>query len=140
MKISVTSRKTSREAEFENANIGEDFDSALALVGKEVMYSLYVDSAVIRAQSVVRGKLDKLNEDGTTKFSIDEAITAGGSYKPGLAAPRVGGGKRSKSELDQLLEALKAHKAGTAVLAKDVFKQKFARAKELLEQASSILA
>jgi len=135
MKISVSSPKSQRLGlEFENKNIGENFDEAVALVGKEVMYSLYADAAIIRGQSVVRLKLDKLDEAGKPLFTAEEALKAGAAYKPVLAAPRTGGGRKpAKSELDQLVEKVKAHKAGTAVMPDADYKAARARIKELLE-------
>jgi hypothetical protein len=134
MKISVNSPKSKRSIEFENNNIGTTFDEAIALNGKEVVYSLYVDAAVIRAQAVGRLKLDKLAENGQPLFTAEEAIKAASAYKPSVAAPRTGAGRKpQKSELDQLVEKVKAHKAGEAVMPDADFKAARSRIKELLE-------
>lgn len=131
MKISVNSPKSNRAVEFENANIGDNFAKAVALNGEAIVFSLYQDAAVVRAQASARLKLDKKNENGDTVFTAEDAITAGATYRPAVAAPRVG---KAKDELDVILGKLQAHKAGTALLEADELKTLRKRAKELLEE------
>jgi hypothetical protein len=136
MKISVNSPKSRRSVEFDNQNIGANFDEAVALVGKDAVYVGYAQDAVIGAQGAARLKLDKgfnKGENGQPVFTVEDAVNAGNSFRPGVKAIRAGGGKASKSELDQLVEKVKAHKAGTAVLPDADFKAARSRIKELLE-------
>lgn len=91
--IKVKSPKSGREVTFVNENIGNDLNDAIAKNGAEVVFSMYEDSAVIRAQARARGVLDRADKEGNFTETVEAAAQAGAAYKPTLTARTPGTSK-----------------------------------------------
>jgi hypothetical protein len=92
--IEVKSPKTDRSIEFER-DFGDSLEKASEMFGADVVHSIFVAQAIIRAQGAARTTLD--NSDNST----DIAMEAGKSYTPGVAR-RGGGGKKKEDPYDIL--------------------------------------
>ena len=97
--IEVKSPKTDRSVSFER-DFGDTLEKAAEMFGADVVHSIFVAQAVIRAQGAARTTLD--NGDN----SSEQAVESGQSYTPGVA--RRGGGKKKADPFDQLAEKVKS--------------------------------
>ena len=97
--IEVKSPKTDRSISFER-DFGDTLEKAAEMFGADVVHSIFVAQAVIRAQGAARTTLD--NGDN----SSEQAVESGQSYTPGVA--RRGGGKKKADPFDQLAEKVKS--------------------------------
>ena len=97
--IEVKSPKTDRSVSFER-DFGDTLEKAAEMFGADVVHSIFVAQAVIRAQGAARTTLD--NGDN----SSEQAAESGQSYTPGVA--RRGGGKKKADPFDQLAEKVKS--------------------------------
>ena len=98
--IEVKSPKTDRSVSFER-DFGDTLDKAAEMFGAEVVHSIFVAQAIIRAQGAARTTLD--NGDN----SAEQAIESGQSYTPGVAR-RGGGGKKKADPFDLLADKVKS--------------------------------
>ena len=83
--ITVKSPKTDREVEFVR-DFGSTIEESVELFGADVVHSIFIAQATIRAQGSARTVLDKDDK------SADDAIKAGETYTPGVV--RKGGGSK----------------------------------------------
>ena len=97
--IEVKSPKTDRSVSFER-DFGDTLEKAAEMFGAEVVHSIFVAQAIIRAQGAARTTLD--NGDN----SAEQAIESGQSYTPGVA--RRGGGKKKADPFDLLADKVKS--------------------------------
>ena len=102
VKVSVASKKTDREVEFER-NFGSTLDEAAEMFGADVVLSVFQAQAVIRAQGAARSVLDAKSEDGSATHSTQAAIDAGLSYTPGVSRRKTGTKKDPVQQLTNLV-------------------------------------
>jgi hypothetical protein len=98
--IEVKSPKTDRSVSFER-DFGDTLDKAAEMFGAEVVHSIFVAQAIIRAQGAARTTLD--NGDN----SSEQAVESGQTYTPGVAR-RGGGGKKKADPFDLLADKVKS--------------------------------
>jgi len=112
--ISVESNKSKRSVSFKKT-FGANLDEATKLYSVDVVFKIFHQKAVIACQACVRGKLDKLKENGDPMFTEAEAIAAGQAYVP--SAPRAGKTKTvdKAAELAQLVRDGKMSKENMAL-------------------------
>ena len=84
--INVKSPKTDREVEFVR-DFGSTIEESVELFGADVVHSIFLAQATIRAQGAARSVLDKDDK------APDDAITAGETYTPGVVRRGTGGKK-----------------------------------------------
>lgn len=101
VEITVNSPKTDRSVSFVR-NWGKDLEEAVQMFGAEVVHSIFVSQATIRAQGAARTVLDK-DENGA-----EAAVQAGLSYTPGVQ--RKGGGGKKKDPFAVLADQIKSGK------------------------------
>lgn len=100
------------------ANIGDDLDAAIALVGAEVVYSHYAGKAKLQALGRMRSMLnDTEKKDGTIVPGADpdEVVKALADWKPSLGpSPKSNveklkdlAGQMSKEELTAFIKSMK---------------------------------
>ena len=94
--ITAKSPKTGREVEFVR-DFGSTIDESVELFGSEVVHSIFIAQATIRAQGAARTVLDKDDK------SADDAITAGETYTPGVVRR---GGNSKKDPFNVLAEKM----------------------------------
>ncbi len=113
--ISVESNKSKRSVSFKKT-FGANLDEATKLYSADVVFKIFHQKAVIACQACVRGKLDKLKENGDPTFTEAEAIAAGQAYVPN--APRAAGKTKTvdkAAELAQLVRDGKMSKEDMAL-------------------------
>ena len=98
--IEVKSPKTDRSVSFER-DFGDTLDKAAEMFGADVVHSIFVAQAIIRAQGAARTTLD--NGDN----SAAQAVESGQTYTPGVAR-RGGGGKKKADPFDLLADKVKS--------------------------------
>jgi len=101
--ISVRSPKTQRSVTL-SRNFGATLAEAVDMFGEECVFGIYHRQVKIACQQRVRSALDAKNEDGSLKYTEDEAIQAGLEFDPTVV--RKGGGPR-KDPLEKLKEDVK---------------------------------
>lgn len=94
--ITVKSPKTDREVTF-TRDFGSTVAESIELYGENVVFSIFESQAIIRAQAAARTCLDKLTPDGLAAHTVDEAITAGEAYTPGVSTRAVRGTGKKKA-------------------------------------------
>jgi hypothetical protein len=113
MEISASSGKTNRECSFQN-DFGADLDDATTKFGKDVIYSIWLSECVTRAQNQARSALDK------PELSIEEAITRGTTWRPGVVRIRAA---RAKVVQEDPKEALARMLASGEMSMEDLVKE-----------------
>ena len=117
LEITVTSKKTKRQITFKRS-FGKNLEEAVGAYGAEVVFSIFVAMATIKAQAAARGALDSSDR------SPADAIAAGESYTPGII--HRGGGRTKKDPVDILADRVRSGKMSlqeiTAMLKEQITK------------------
>lgn len=96
------------EATFE-VDLGDDLDDAIEKFGGDVVYGIFVAQGIIKAQSVARSLLDKVDKDGNAMSSAEvtekmesEWTPAASMRAPADPVKRLARTKRDMGNMDTL--------------------------------------
>jgi hypothetical protein len=98
IEVEVRSPKTDRSVSFVR-NFGETLEQAAEMFGAEVVHSVFVAQAVIRAQGAARSVLDNAEKGG------EDAVSAGQAYTPGVVRRS---GKKKEDAFDTLAKKVQS--------------------------------